>query len=253
MDPTGEEEEACLEQRGDNGGGAEGTTNVPALGLVPLAASRCVEEPGKGAVGPTTAKGEGETEGKARELELLFGWRQDLDPLASHAGGSLQSGPPQSLLAQERDEWASFPPVGHTECTGTHTTVAMGNGEVACSNPNVEHDGVCNEEESSDVFHRTPTTTDSAHRTSRFVYHSISMKSTSSDEFGDFDWQGPSVPSPAAPTVGIPLSEQWQLLCREVFLPLNATCQEGKQVEGGGGGGYVRTPNPLSKLAEGSP
>lgn len=253
MDPMGEEEEACLEQPGDEGGGVEGTTTQDVR--LSLVASRCIEEPARGGEGslPNT-EGEGEAEGKARELELLLGWHdgQDHDRLVSGAGGStLQSGPSQSLPGQEWDGWASFPPQGHTECSSKHTVVAIGNGKVACSHLYVEHEEACNEEESSDVFQRTPTTAESALRTAQFVYHSTSMKSTSSDEFGDFDWQGPSVASQAAPTEGIPLPDQWQLLCREVFPLSNNSCEEGGQAAGQGAD-CVCPPNPLSRLAESS-
>lgn len=254
MDPMVEEKGAYLEQRGDEGGGAEGTTNLQDVRL-PLVASRCIEELVRGGEGsPPNTEGEGEAEGKAKELELLLGWHdgQDHDQLVPGAGGStLQSGPSQSLLAQERDGWASFPPQGHTEYSSKCTAVAIGNGKVACSPLYVEHEEACNEEESSDVFQQTPTTAESALRTARLVYHSASMKSTSSDEFGDFDWQGPSVASQVAPTVGIPLPEQWQLLCREVFPSSSNSCEEEGRAAGQGAD-CVCTPNPLSRLAESS-
>ena len=242
MDPMGEKEEACVEQRRDKG--PEDTSSVQ-----PLVASRCTEEPGRGEGRASTAKGERGTEEKARELDLLLG----LDPLASCAGGStLQRGSSQSLPAQRNDEWACFPPPDQTECTSEHATVTLGNGEISFSHLSVEHEDDFTKEETSDVFQKTPTTADSAHKTTVFAYHSISMKSTSSDEFGEFDWQGPSVPSQATPAEGIPLPEQWQLLCKEIFPLLNATGHKGKQ-EAGEGSGCVCSPNHLSRLAEGSP
>ena len=243
MDPVGEKEEACVEQRRDKG--PEGTTIVQ-----PLVASRCTEEPGRGDGRASTAKGERGTEEKARELDLLLGWRQGLDPLASCAGGStLQGVSSQSL---PNDEWACFPPPDQTECTSEHATVALGNGKVSSSHVSVEHEDNFTKEESSDVFQKTPTSANSAHTTTRFAYHSISMKSTSSDEFGEFDWQGPSLPSQAPPAEGIPLPEQWQLLCKEIFPSVNTTSYEVKQ-KAGDGSGCVCGPSPLSRLAEGSP
>lgn len=246
MDPMGEKGEACVEQRPDKG--PEGTTSVQSL-----VASRCTEEPGREEGRASTAKGERGTEEKTRELDLLLGWRQGLDPLASCAGGgTLQSGSSQSLPAKRKDEWACFPPPDQTEFTSDHATIALGNGKVCSSHPSVEHEDNCTKEDTIDVFQKTPTTADSVHMTSRFPYHSISVKSTSSDEFGEFDWQGPSGPSQVTPAGGIPLPERWQLLCKEILPLLNTTGHKGKQ-EAGEGSGCACSPNPLSRLAEGSP
>lgn len=253
MDTRGEEEEACLEQRSDEGGGAGGTAITQAVGQ--LVTSCCIEELGRGGEGnPRGARVEGSTEGKGRgELELLLGWHdgQGHDHLVSGGGGSTsQSGSSQSLLAQGRDGWASFPSLSHSECIDKHKTVDMGNGKVVWSDLHGEE--VCSDEESSDVLPWTPITAGVAFGTARHAIHRSSMKSSSSDEFGDFDWQGPLLSSPAAPTVGLSLPEQWQLLCKEVFPSLKDGCQEGKGAVGEGGG-CVSTPKPIGSLAEGSP
>lgn len=249
MDPTGEEEEACLKQRSREGGGAGGTANVQAVGQ--LVTSICIEELGRGREGnPLGARREGSTEGKGRgELELLLGWcnSQGHDQLVSDAGGSTsQSESSQTLLAQERDGWASFPSLSHSECSDKHQMVGMGNGKVVW--PGLHGEEVCSDEESSDVLPWTPTTAGPAFGTSRRAIHRSSMKSSSSDEFGDFDWQGPLVSSPAAPTMGLSLPEQWKLLCKEVFPSL----KEGERAVGEGEG-CVCTPKSISSLAEDSP
>ena len=249
MDPTSEGEEACLEQQSDEGGGAGSTINVQAV------TSCCIEEPGREKEGsPWDAKGEGSDDGKGKgELELLLGWCNDQghDQLVSDVGGcTSQSGPRQPMLAQERDGWASFPSPSHPEGIDKHKMLDLGNGKVGWSDL---HGGeVCSDEESSDVLPWTPTIVEPALGTARCAIHRSSMKSSSSDEFGDFDWQGPMVSSPAAPTAGLSLPEQWQLLCKEVFPSLSDGCQEGGGAVGEEGS-CVPTPKPIGSLAEGSP
>lgn len=253
MDPMGEEEEACLKQQSDEGGGAECTT-YPVQVVGQSVTSPCIEEPGRGRGGsPLGTKGEWDAEVTMRgELGLLLDWCDGQDrQLASGAGGSvLQSGPSQSLPAQGGDGWASFPSHDHSECSDRYTMVDIGKGKVVW--PDLQSKEVCSDKESSERFPWTPTTP-TLTGTARFANHHSGnrMKSTSSDEFGDFDWQGP-LSSQTAPTVGISLPEQWKSLCKEVFPSLDDRYQKGEQAVGEGGS-CLCTPKPIGSLAEGSP